>query len=132
MVSLQRCNRKLVVDFVIIDDNYIREIGKVTRKTGGLFCLDGIASGTLWTNMKDLEVDIYLTAPQKGWSSPASCGVVMLGGRALDKLETTKKYGEEQVHLWRRSFTTVPPLAEPGSEYDPNTNLVYKGIIIKY
>ena len=30
--------------------------------------------------------------------------------------------------MWRRSFTTVPPLAEPGSEYDPNTNLVYKGI----
>lgn len=75
---------------VIIDDNYIREIGKVTRKTGGLFCLDGIASGTLWTNMKDLQVDIYLTAPQKGWSSPASCGVVMLGDRALDKLESTK------------------------------------------
>ena len=48
--------------------------------------------------------------------------------QGLNKLETTKKYGEEQVHLWRRSFTTVPPLAEPGSEYDPNTNLVYKGI----
>ena len=48
--------------------------------------------------------------------------------QGLNKLETTKKYGEDQVHLWRRSFTTVPPLAEPGSEYDPNTNLVYKGI----
>ncbi len=48
--------------------------------------------------------------------------------QGLNKIETTKKYGEEQVHLWRRSFTTVPPLAEPGSEYDPNTNLVYKGI----
>jgi len=48
--------------------------------------------------------------------------------QGLNKLETTKKYGEEQVHLWRRSFTTVPPLAEPRSEYDPNTNLVYKGI----
>lgn len=48
--------------------------------------------------------------------------------QGLNKLETTKKYGEEQVHLWRRSFTTVPPLVDPGSEYDPNTNLVYKGI----
>ena len=51
--------------------------------------------------------------------------------QGLNKLETTKKYGEEQVHLWRRSFTTVPPLVEPGSEYDPNTNLVYKGIGIE-
>jgi len=48
--------------------------------------------------------------------------------QGLNKLETTKKYGEEQVHLWRRSFTTVPPLVDPGSEYDPNTNSVYKGI----
>ena len=40
--------------------------------------------------MKDLEVDIYLTAPQKGWSSPASCGVVMLGDRALERLEYTE------------------------------------------
>lgn len=49
--------------------------------------------------------------------------------QGLNKLETTKKYGEEQVHLWRRSFTTVPPLVDPGSEYDPNTNSVYKGIV---
>ena len=48
--------------------------------------------------------------------------------QGLNKLETSKKYGENQVHLWRRSFTTVPPLAEPGSEYDPNINLVYKEI----
>lgn len=48
--------------------------------------------------------------------------------QGLNKLETTKKYGEEQVHLWRRSFTTVPPLVDSGSEYDPNTNSVYKGI----
>ena len=48
--------------------------------------------------------------------------------QGLNKLETSKKYGENQVHLWRRSFTTVPPLAEPGSEHDPNINLVYKEI----
>ncbi|VFP88313.1 2,3-bisphosphoglycerate-dependent phosphoglycerate mutase [Buchnera aphidicola (Cinara piceae)] len=27
----------------------------------------------------------------------------------LNKEETTKKYGEKQVQLWRRSFTTLPP-----------------------
>ena len=48
--------------------------------------------------------------------------------QGLNKLETSKEYGENQVHLWRRSITTVPPLAEPGSEHDPNINIVYKGI----
>lgn len=75
---------------VILPDEYILQIGKSTKKVGGLFCLDGIASGTIWTNMKDLGIDIFLTAPQKGWSSPASVGVVMLGQRALDTIHTTK------------------------------------------
>ncbi len=28
----------------------------------------------------------------------------------LNKAETVQKYGKEQVQLWRRSYTTVPPL----------------------
>jgi 2,3-bisphosphoglycerate-dependent phosphoglycerate mutase len=30
----------------------------------------------------------------------------------LDKDETREKYGEEQVHIWRRSYTTPPPGGE--------------------
>lgn len=32
--------------------------------------------------------------------------------QGLDKGETAKKYGEEQVHLWRRSYSTRPPSGE--------------------
>lgn len=32
--------------------------------------------------------------------------------QGLDKGETAKKYGEEQVHLWRRSYTVRPPNGE--------------------
>jgi 2,3-bisphosphoglycerate-dependent phosphoglycerate mutase len=32
--------------------------------------------------------------------------------QGLDKDETRKKYGEEQVHIWRRSFDTRPPGGE--------------------
>ena len=32
--------------------------------------------------------------------------------QGLDKDETRKKYGEEQVHIWRRSFDTPPPNGE--------------------
>ena len=30
----------------------------------------------------------------------------------LNKLETIKKFGKEQVHIWRRSFDTPPPNGE--------------------
>jgi 2,3-bisphosphoglycerate-dependent phosphoglycerate mutase len=31
----------------------------------------------------------------------------------LNKKETGQKYGEEQVHIWRRSFDTPPPQLDP-------------------
>lgn len=33
--------------------------------------------------------------------------------QGLNKAETVKKYGEEQVHVWRRSFDVTLPLLEP-------------------
>lgn len=30
--------------------------------------------------------------------------------QGLNKAETARKYGEEQVHIWRRSFDVQPPL----------------------
>jgi len=36
--------------------------------------------------MEKLGVDLYVTAPQKGWSAPASSGVVMLGERAVEQM----------------------------------------------
>ncbi len=32
--------------------------------------------------------------------------------QGLDKAETAKKYGEEQVHVWRRSYDVPPPGGE--------------------
>ncbi len=34
--------------------------------------------------------------------------------QGLNKAETAKEYGEEQVHLWRRSYDVVPPLLTDG------------------
>lgn len=33
--------------------------------------------------------------------------------QGLNKKETAEKYGEEQVHEWRRSYDTLPPLIDP-------------------
>jgi len=32
--------------------------------------------------------------------------------QGLDKAETAKKYGDEQVHIWRRSYDVAPPAGE--------------------
>ena len=33
--------------------------------------------------------------------------------QGLNKAETAKKYGEEHVHIWRRSFDVQPPASSP-------------------
>jgi 2,3-bisphosphoglycerate-dependent phosphoglycerate mutase len=37
----------------------------------------------------------------------------------LNKAETAAKYGDEQVHIWRRSYDVRPPLLDPA---DPRTS----------
>jgi aspartate aminotransferase-like enzyme len=39
--------------------------------------------------MKAMDVDILISAPQKGWSSSACCGLVMLGERARNAIKQT-------------------------------------------
>jgi 2,3-bisphosphoglycerate-dependent phosphoglycerate mutase len=50
------------------------------------------------------------------------------GLTGLDKAETAAKHGDEQVHIWRRSFDVPPPPMEPGSQYDLSNDRRYAGI----
>ena len=45
--------------------------------------------------------------------------------QGLDKAETAKKYGDEQVHIWRRSFDIAPPSIDKDSEYYPKSDRRY-------
>ena len=45
--------------------------------------------------------------------------------QGLNKAETAKKYGDEQVHIWRRSFDIVPPSIDKNSEYYPKSDRRY-------
>lgn len=74
---------------IILDDAYVKELAALAHGAGALFVLDAVAAGTIWVDMRDLGVDVLVTAPQKGWSSHACAGVVMLGARALALLDTT-------------------------------------------
>ncbi|MEC9249700.1 MAG: 2,3-diphosphoglycerate-dependent phosphoglycerate mutase [Pseudomonadota bacterium] len=51
------------------------------------------------------------------------------GGLAgLNKDETRAKHGDEQVHIWRRSFDTPPPALPESHEYHPLNDSRYAGI----
>ncbi len=52
------------------------------------------------------------------------------GLTGLDKAETAARHGDEQVHIWRRSFDIPPPPMEAGSEFDLSKDRRYAGIAI--
>jgi aspartate aminotransferase-like enzyme len=74
---------------MILPDEYLRAVGEAVRKAGGLFVLDCVASGTIWVDMRALAVDVLISAPQKGWSGPPSCGLVALSERARERIDAT-------------------------------------------
>ena len=45
--------------------------------------------------------------------------------QGLNKSETAEKYGEEQVHIWRRSFDIAPPLLDENDERNPKFDETY-------
>ena len=75
---------------IILPDAYLKAVGEAVRSVNGLFVLDCIASGAMWVDMKACEVDILITAPQKGWSSSPCCAMVALGDRARERIESTQ------------------------------------------
>lgn len=48
--------------------------------------------------------------------------------QGLNKAETSAKYGDEQVHIWRRSYATPPPALETVDERHPSHDVRYAGI----
>ena len=48
--------------------------------------------------------------------------------QGLNKSETAKKYGEEQVQIWRRSYDIAPPLLSDDDKRHPRFNKKFKNI----
>ncbi len=74
---------------MMLPDDYLRAVATAAHEVGGLFVLDCIASGAMWVDMAEIGVDVLVSAPQKGWSAPPCCGLVMLSERALARMEST-------------------------------------------
>ena len=73
---------------IILPDDYLKAVGDAVRSVGGLFVLDCIASGAMWVDMKACNVDVLITAPQKGWSSSPCCALIAMGERAREHIES--------------------------------------------
>lgn len=54
------------------------------------------------------------------------------GLTGLDKQQTRDKHGDEQVHIWRRSFDVPPPDLAEGSEFDLSADPRYAGIAVPH
>lgn len=74
---------------IILPDDYITALADAAHEVGALLVLDCIASGCAWVDMKSTGVDVLISAPQKGWSSTPSAGLVMMSERAKARLDAT-------------------------------------------
>ena len=75
---------------MLLPDSYIQAVGAAVREVGGLFVLDCVASGTVWVDIAANNVDVLISAPQKGWSSSPCCAMVMLSERARAAIDATQ------------------------------------------
>ncbi|MEO1640172.1 MAG: aminotransferase class V-fold PLP-dependent enzyme [Pseudomonadota bacterium] len=86
---------------IILPDDYITALADAAHEVGALMVLDCIASGCAWVDMRATAVDVLISAPQKGWSSTPSAGLVMMSDRAAARLaETTSNSFTVDLKKW--------------------------------
>jgi len=75
---------------IILPDEYLRAVAQAVRAVQGLFVVDCVASGASWLDMTALDIDVLISAPQKGWSASPCAGLVLLSERARQRVVETQ------------------------------------------
>ena len=78
---------------------------------------------TLWITLD--ELDLMWTPVIRHWQLNERHYGALQG---LNKAETAKKFGEEQVKIWRRSYDTQPPALEQNDERFPGKDPRYANL----
>ena len=78
---------------------------------------------TLWIAME--EMDLMWIPVHNSWRLNERHYGALQG---LNKSEMAAKFGEAQVHIWRRSYDTQPPALEPTDARNPASDPRYKGM----
>ncbi|KAB1443596.1 2,3-diphosphoglycerate-dependent phosphoglycerate mutase [Pseudodesulfovibrio senegalensis] len=102
-----------------------RESGELLRQQGYEFdvCHTSLlkrAIRTLWLTLDSLD-RMWLPVERTWRLNERHYGAL----QGLNKAETARKYGDEQVFVWRRSFDTPPPPLELGDERFPGNDSRY-------
>lgn len=78
---------------------------------------------TLWIVLDELD-EMWIPVKRSWRLNERHYG----GLQGLNKAETAAKHGEEQVHIWRRSYDTPPPALESSDERYPGHDPRYADI----
>ena len=78
---------------------------------------------TLWILLE--EMDLMWIPTENTWKLNERHYGALTG---LNKQDITKKEGEKQVFIWRRSFKTCPPAMEEDDERNPKLDPKYKDV----
>lgn len=104
------------------------EAGKLMREEG--FQFERAYTSYLKRAVKTLNIvldqmDLDWIPVEKNWRLNEKHYGALQG---LNKSETTAKYGEKQVQLWRRSYDTPAPPLSPNDPRNPRFDARYKNI----
>ena len=118
-----------------VDVDLTAEGVKEAKKAGKLLAKEGIqfdaaftsyqrrAIRTLWLTLEGVE-QFHIPVTKNWQLNERHYG----GLTGLNKQETRDKHGDEQVHIWRRSFDVPPPQIDVDSEFHPSKEEKYAGI----
>ncbi|MBJ7258344.1 MAG: 2,3-diphosphoglycerate-dependent phosphoglycerate mutase [Chthoniobacterales bacterium] len=102
--------------------------GEVLKKEGYSFDIAYCsvlkrALRTLWIVLDELD-ELWIPVEKTWRLNERHYG----GLQGLNKSETAAKYGEEQVHVWRRSYDIPPPPLEKSDDRYPGSDPRYKDV----
>lgn len=102
-----------------------KEAGELLKKEG--FSFDLAYTSYLKRATKTLNIildimDLHWIPVNKSWKLNERHYGALQG---LNKAETAKKEGAEQVHIWRRSFDTPPPALDQADQRYPGNEAKY-------
>jgi len=78
---------------------------------------------TLWTVLDEMDL-MWLPVKNTWRLNERHYGAL----QGLNKSETVKKYGEDQVFIWRRSYDTLPPALEDSDRQHPKNDPRYASV----